>query len=108
MLSDLDVENLARGIKPNCKDHIHVGRVRAFELSRHPSLGKILAFLASSATSEEDHAPAGCFIEIGDCVEYTHLRRTTKPNLKAIYTVGEKIAAHVKKPFNRRTYYPVD
>jgi uroporphyrinogen-III synthase len=40
-------------------------------------------------------------------VEYAHLRRTTKPNLKAIYAVGEKIAGDVKRPFIRRPYYPV-
>jgi hypothetical protein len=53
-----------------------------------------LAFLASSATTDENPAPAGCFIEIGGVVEYAHLRRTTKPNLREIYAVGEKIAAN--------------
>lgn len=107
ILNDIDLENFARGITPNCKDHIHVGRVRAFEISRHPSLGRLIAFLGSSATTDDDPAPAGCFIEIGGFVEYAHLRKTTKPNLKAIYALGERIAANEKKPFNRRTYYPV-
>lgn len=94
ILSDIDSENLARGVKPDCRDHLHVGKVRAFELSRCPSLGNLLAFLASSATTDENPAPAGCFIEIGGVVEYAHLRRTTKPNLREIYAVGEKIAAN--------------
>ncbi|WP_035359913.1 hypothetical protein [Edaphobacter aggregans] len=107
MLSDVDFENLSRGIQPDCRDHIHVGKARAFELTGNPSMGRVLAFLTSSATTDEDLAPAGCFIEIGGFVEYAHLRKTTKPNLKAIYAVGEKVAADEKKPFMRRTFYPV-
>jgi hypothetical protein len=107
ILSDIDFENLALGIKPNCRDHIHVGRARAYELTLHPQFGKLLAFLASSATTDEDIAPAGCFIEVGGWVEYSHLRSTTKPNLKQIYALGEKIAADERKLFRRRTHYPV-
>jgi hypothetical protein len=85
-----------------------MGKVRAFELTRHPSLGKLLALLSSSATTAENPASAGCFIEIGGVVEYAHLRKTTKPNLKAIHAIGEKVAADARKPFRRRIYYPVD
>jgi|GEM_PF-7034789 hypothetical protein len=108
ILSDVDVENLSLGIKPNCRDHVHAGRVRAFELSRNPRLGRLLALLASSATTKEDPAPAGCFIEIGGFVEYAHIRKTTKPNLKVIYALGEKIAADEQKPFMRRRFYPTN
>lgn len=108
ILSDIDVENLSLGITPKCKDHVHMGKVRAFELTRSPRLGRLLAFLASSATTDEDPAPAGCFIEIGGFVEYAHLRRTTKPNLKVIYALGEKIADDEQKPFRRRVFYPVN
>lgn len=107
ILSDIDFENLALGIQPNCRDHFHTGKAKAFELSRHPALGKLLAFLASSATTDEDPAPAGCFIEVDGWVEYAHLRSSTKPNLKVIYALGEKIAAHERKLFRRRMYYPV-
>ena len=107
ILNEMDWENLQRGIKPNCRDHVHMGKVRAFDLTRHPSLGRILAFLASSATTHENPAPAGVFIEIGGFVEYAHLRRTSKPRLKSIYALGEKIAADEQKPFRRRTFYPV-
>jgi hypothetical protein len=107
ILSDIDFENLTLGIQPNCRDHFHTGKAKAFELSRHPALGKLLAFLASSATTDEDPAPAGCFIEVGGWVEYAHLRSTTKPNLKVIYALGEKIAARERKLFRRRTDYPV-
>lgn len=107
ILNDVDFENLTVGIQPNCRDHIHMGKARAFELTRHPSLGRILAFLASSASTKEDSAPAGVFIEIGGWVEYAHLRRTTKPNFKAIYALGEKIAADEQKFFRRRTFFPV-
>jgi len=84
-----------------------MGKAKAFDLTRHPSLGKLLAFLGSSATTAEYPAPAGCFIEIGGFVEYAHLRRTTKPNLKVIYALGQKIAADKQKIFIRRTFYPV-
>jgi hypothetical protein len=70
-------------------------------------MGKILAFLSSAATTDEDLAPSGVFVEVGAFVEYCHLRRTTKPRLKAIYAVGEKIAADQQKLFRRRTHYPV-
>ncbi len=107
ILSDIEIENLALGIQPDCRDHFHTGRAKAFELSRHPALGKLLALLASSATTDEDPAPAGCFIEIGGWVEYAHLRSSTKPNLKVIYVLGEKIAARERKLFRRRTDYLV-
>jgi hypothetical protein len=48
------------------------------------------------------------FIEIGGYVEYCHLRKTTKPNLKRIYALGEQIAAGVNRPFLRRNYYPTN
>jgi hypothetical protein len=108
MLDEVDIENLSRGIRPNCKDHLHVGRVRAFDLSRSAHLGKLLAFVSSSATTKDDPAPSGCFIEIGGYVEYTHLRRSTQPRLTSIYAIGEKIAADINKPFLRRRYYPVN
>lgn len=107
ILTEEDFENLSRGITPNCKDHYHTGKSKAFELTRHPELGEILALVASSATTKDDVAPSGVFVKVGDFVEYCHLRRTTKPKLKFIYALGEKIAAEEQKMFRRRTYYPV-
>ena len=107
LLSEFDFERLSQGILPDCRDHRHVGKVEAFAISRHPQYGRPLAFLTSSATTAEDLAPAGCFVEIGGVVEYAHLRSTTKPNLKLIYAFGEQVAAKEQKPFIRRTFYPV-
>jgi hypothetical protein len=71
-------------------------------------LGKLLALMASAATTPENVAPAGCFVEIGGVVEYTHLRKTTKPKLKAIYALGERIAAEHNLTFRRRKDYAID
>jgi hypothetical protein len=105
LLDDYDFEKLSCGIKLNCKEHKHVGRVQAFELTREPRFGKLLAFLASSASTRENPAPAGCFVEIGGLVEYVHLRKSSKPNLKSVYALGERIGKEQNKPFKRRSYY---
>ncbi len=107
ILTEEDFENLSRGIQPSCRDHYHTGKSKAFDLTRSPQLGRILAFLGSPATTAENLAPSGVFIEIGGMVEYCHLRKTTKPRLKSIYALGEKIAADEQKLFIRRTSYPV-
>ena len=107
ILREEDFDNLSRGIQPNCRDHYHTGKVKAFDLTRSPILGRILAFLGSAATIAENPAPSGVFVEVGGVVEYCHLRKTTKPNLKSIYVLGEKIAADEQKLFSRRTHYPV-
>jgi hypothetical protein len=106
IIDDIDLESLSRGLKLNCKDHRHVGRVAAFEISRSPRLGRLVAFLGSAATTRDEPAPAGCFIEIGGFIEYVHLRPSTKPNLKTIYALGKRLGTERRKPFRQRTYYP--
>jgi|SRR5579863_469431 len=101
------MENLSLGIRPDCRDHRHVNRTKAFEISKNPRFGRIVAVLSSSATTEENLAPAGCFVEVAGDIEYVHLRQRTKPRLNVIYTVGEQVAAERGKIFRRRSYYPV-
>ena len=108
ILDEVDAQRLAEGIKPNCKDHYHTGRVKAFELCRVATLGRILVMLGSRATTEDDPAPSGVFIEIGGYVEYCHLSKTTKPNLRRIYALGKQVAAGENRPFLRRNYYPLN
>jgi hypothetical protein len=107
ILNSIDFENLSLGSQPDCRDHRHVNRVKAFEISRDPRLGKLVALVASSATTEEDLAPSGCFVEVGGVIEYVHLRRRTKVKLNLIYAAGDRIAVERKSSFKRRAYYPV-
>jgi hypothetical protein len=107
ILDPIDFENWSLGIKPDCKDHRHVNRVKAFEISRDPRFGNLVALLASSATTADDPAPSGCFVEVGGVIEYVHLRPRTKVRLKTIHALGERIAAEKKTTFKRRAYYLV-
>jgi hypothetical protein len=107
VLDVVDFENARLGIPPKCKDHRHVNRAKAFEISRNPRFGRLVGFLASAATTKDDIAPAGCFVEVAGVIEYVHLRKTTNPKLKVIYAVGERIAAQRKKVFRHRSYYLV-
>lgn len=107
VLDAIDVENQKIGIAPKCTEHRHVGRKNAFELCRSARFGKVIAFVASSATSEDNPAPAGCFVLAGGTIEYVHLRSRSKVNLKVVYALGEKLSKNLMKPFMRRTDYRV-
>jgi hypothetical protein len=90
------VEKLSLGMKPDGRDHRHVSRPKAFEISGDPKFGRIVALLGSSAT-KENPAPAGCFVEVDGVIEHVHLRKSTKPKVDFIHRLGERIAAELKK-----------
>ena len=93
---------MARGVKPDCREHRHVNRVDAFYLSRNPRFGKLLVLIEARVSTKENPVADGCFVEVAGSIEYVHVRKRTKPNLKAVYAIGEKVAAEQGVPSIRR------
>jgi hypothetical protein len=58
--------------------------------------------IAARGSTKDNLVFDGCFVEVGGTVEYAHLRKRVRPNLKFVYDLGERIAAQRHVPFIKR------
>jgi hypothetical protein len=70
-LSRWEIEESRRGIKPNCRNHRHISRAEAFDLSGDPYYGTILDWIWLEGSVP---AKLGCrvyFVKVAGRIEFT-------------------------------------
>ena len=66
-LENWELEEKQRGTQPNCRNHRHISKADAFELTGDPHYGKPLAPIFP----ETGGNPCGWFVAVGKRIEFT-------------------------------------
>jgi hypothetical protein len=117
-LNPWELEEAKLGIKPNCRNHRHLSRTEAFEISGRPSFGTILGTLyreakpiakwvvaefapSSSLATTGKWVPVGYFVKITGRIEFTSNSRSELP-LDQVRAKGLELAKKLGIPFIER------
>lgn len=98
-LNPWEVADANRGIKPNCRNHRHISKAEAFELSGRPEFGKILSttFLKEKASSKV--VLCGYFVEIAGRIEYVMAKSDPNFSIDEVRRKGLELERNLGIPF---------
>lgn len=99
-LNPWEVEERKRGIKPNCRNHRHISKAEAFELSGSPDYGNIVDWLQATASGKLVFR--GYFVKIAGRIEFTITLSECEPPFDQIRAKGLQLEKQFGIPFIER------
>ena len=100
LLERWEVEELRRDLKPNCRNHRHISKAEAFELSGNPRYGKIVGLLQTRDAAKP--MVGGYFVEIAGRIEFTITNPRSEPPSDLIRAEGLRLEKRHGIPFIER------
>lgn len=101
-LNSWEIDESRRGVKPNCRNHRHISRADAFNLSGDPFYGNILDWIWLEGTVPEK---LGCwvyFVKVAGRIEFTIANSELPPAFDQVRAKGLELEKKLGIPFIER------
>jgi hypothetical protein len=97
-LENWELEEIQRGSQPNCRNHRHISKADAFELTGDRYYGKTLAPIVP----ETGGNPCGWFVVVGKRIEFTITDNECEFPFEQVRTKGLELERKLGIPFIER------
>ena len=101
-LNPWEVDERERGSKPNCRNHRHISKTAAFDLSGRPHFGRILAELSFEPKGGGRAEPCGYLVKVAGRIEFTITNQDYDIPFDQVRSKGLELEKKLGVPFIER------